>query len=105
MGSARTAEQSYQTGLKQLYLWLRTQNKMDEILRKIPITDSAFIFQWKSPSGKLNKELRHDCVGDTWMGIMSLRENDEGPVYWCNNCGHTLENGEAMAVRLYEANF
>jgi hypothetical protein len=34
---------------------------------------------------------------------LTFRENDEGPLYWCNGCGYTVDNGVAMAIRLYEA--
>lgn len=33
---------------------------------------------------------------------MTLRENEEGPMYWCNGCGYVLEEGLSMAIRLNE---
>jgi hypothetical protein len=33
---------------------------------------------------------------------MILRDTEEGPMYWCGNCGYTIEEGEAMAIRLNE---
>ena len=31
-----------------------------------------------------------------------LRENKEGPLYWCTGCGYTVEEGVSMAIRLNE---
>lgn len=33
-----------------------------------------------------------------------LRENEEGPLYWCTGCGYTLDEGVSMAIRLNEVN-
>ena len=49
--------------------------------------------------------LMHECEEGEWMHTLYLRENEEGPLYWCEGCGATIENGEAMAIRLYEANY
>jgi hypothetical protein len=49
--------------------------------------------------------LVHRCVPDGWYKTMTLRESDEGPMYWCDGCGYTVDEGVAMAVRLYEAPF
>ena len=48
-------------------------------------------------------KLLHECNEGQWMYTLTLRENEEGPLYWCAECGKTIENGEAMALRLYEA--
>ncbi len=37
-----------------------------------------------------------------WYSIMVLRDNEDGPLYWCENCGYTIEGGAAMAIRLNE---
>ena len=50
-------------------------------------------------------KLLHECDEGQWMHYLALRENEEGPLYWCSSCGKTIENGEAMALRLYEANY
>ena len=55
------------------------------------------IFQHVAPSNLM------EAVED--KSFMILRENDDGPMYWCEGCGYTLEDGEAMAVRLFEADF
>jgi len=70
---------------------------------KKKIADRVWIYEFKM-GNKNCVELRHECENDGWTGRMKLRENEEGPVYWCCNCGYTLGNGEAMAVRLYEVN-
>ena len=45
----------------------------------------------------------HNCDGDGEPGrLMILRENEDGPMYWCTGCGYTLDEGVAMAVRLNE---
>lgn len=49
--------------------------------------------------------LIHECEEGEWMHRLTLRENEEGPMYWCEGCGDTIENGEAMALRLYEADY
>ncbi len=49
--------------------------------------------------------LLHECNEGEWMHYLTLRENAEGPLYWCVGCGATIENGEAMAIRLYEADY
>ncbi len=36
---------------------------------------------------------------------LTFRENNDGPLYWCSECGYVVENGVAMAIRLYEAPF
>ena len=48
-------------------------------------------------------KLFHECNEGQWMYALTLRENAEGPLYWCEGCGKTIDNGEAMALRLYEA--
>ena len=54
----------------------------------------------------LNFELLvHLCDGTSEYHEMTFRENDDGPMYWCEGCGFVLGNGEAMAIRLYEAPF
>ena len=49
--------------------------------------------------------LVHRCEGESEYNEMTFRENDDGPMYWCEGCGFVLGNGEAMAIRLYEAPF
>jgi len=50
----------------------------------------------------------HSCPeakeSSNWGIVMCFRENEDGPMYWCPECGYTLANGEAMAIRLYEVN-
>ena len=31
-----------------------------------------------------------------------LRENEDGPLYWCTGCGFTVDEGVSMAIRLNE---
>ena len=31
-----------------------------------------------------------------------LRENEDGPMYWCTGCGYTVDEGVSMAIRLNE---
>ena len=50
-------------------------------------------------------KLLHECYEGEWMYSLTLRENEEGPLYWCAQCGITIDNGEAMAIRLFEAPF
>ncbi|KKN92455.1 hypothetical protein LCGC14_0209460 [marine sediment metagenome] len=47
--------------------------------------------------------LVHHCEGREDYKEMTLRENNDGPMYWCEGCGFVLDKGIAMAVRLYEA--
>jgi uncharacterized Zn finger protein len=51
-----------------------------------------------------NEIVAHSCptIQPQWFKKMILRENDEGPLYWCEECGYVLEKGVSMAVRLYE---
>lgn len=46
----------------------------------------------------------HMCHDEEWLHEMTLRENEEGPLYWCTGCGFILEEGISMAVRLNEVN-
>ena len=46
----------------------------------------------------------HRCPDGGEMSEMTLRENEDGPLYWCGGCGYTLEEGLSMAVRLNEVN-
>lgn len=69
------------------------------------IADEVYVEE----SGYLNYPaeltLLHECDEGQWMHKLTLRENAEGPLYWCVGCGKTIENGEAMAIRLYEADY
>ncbi len=56
-------------------------------------------------STQFDTKLLHECEEGEWMYALTLRENAEGPLYWCEGCGDTIENGEAMAIRLYEADY
>ncbi len=47
--------------------------------------------------------LVHHCEGIGHYKEMTFRENDDGPMYWCEGCGFVLDDGTAMAIRLYEA--
>jgi hypothetical protein len=47
--------------------------------------------------------LVHHCEGNQHYKEMTFRESEDGPMYWCEGCGYTLDSGTAMAVRLYEA--
>ena len=69
------------------------------MIRKI--ADEVYAAEWDY--GEIN--LLHECDEGDWLHKLALRENEEGPLYWCSACGKTIENGEAMAIRLYEANF
>ena len=47
----------------------------------------------------------HYCDGEAGVNgsrMMLLRENEDGPMYWCTGCGYTLDEGVAMMVRLNE---
>ncbi len=45
----------------------------------------------------------HYCDGVEGISkVMLLRENEDGPMYWCTGCGYTLDEGLAMMVRLNE---
>jgi hypothetical protein len=47
-------------------------------------------------------DIRHECDSRGWTHKMILRENTDGPVYWCSYCGYTTDEGTSMAIRLYE---
>jgi hypothetical protein len=49
--------------------------------------------------------LVHHCEGKQYYKEMTFRENEDGPMYWCEGCGYVIDNGTAMAIRLYEAPF
>ena len=72
------------------------------MIRKI--ADEVYVEEWDDHMGDLVR-LLHECDEGEWMYPLHLRENEEGPLYWCSSCGKTVENGEAMAIRLYEANY
>lgn len=44
----------------------------------------------------------HKCREQGWLTEMVFRDNNEGPMYWCIGCGHTLDEGVSMAIRLNE---
>jgi len=49
-----------------------------------------------------SRHVLHECSNEETMHNMILRDNEDGPMYWCEGCGYTLIEGEAMAVRLHE---
>jgi len=69
------------------------------MIRKI--ADTVYAEEW----GYDGINLLHECNEGEWMHKLTLRENQEGPLYWCSYCGKTIDNGEAMAIRLYEVNY
>lgn len=74
-----------------------------DLLRAIRGTEIAEgVYVSKALEGTSEVIVRHQCEKDAWPRIMVLRENEDGPVYWCGGCGFTLGNGEAMAIRLYQ---
>ncbi len=54
-------------------------------------------------TGFRNRHLVHMCAPPLHkFAQIVLRENEEGPLYWCTGCGYTVEEGVAMAIRLNE---
>ena len=75
------------------------------------ITDSVWIENYELPFDSKSMFIVHNCarVDDkdvqmrrTNAGVMELRNNDEGPNYWCSKCGYVLDEGASMALRLFE---
>ena len=73
------------------------------MIRKI--ADEVYVEEYGYHYGHEDIRFLHECDEGQWMHHLALRENEEGPLYWCSSCGKTIENGEAMALRLYEANY
>jgi len=49
------------------------------------------------------KQLMHMCNPPLHkFAQIVLRENEEGPLYWCTGCGYTVDEGVSMAIRLNE---
>ncbi len=46
--------------------------------------------------------LVHTHTGENWYTRMKLRDNFDGPNYWCPGCGFVLGEGPSMAVRMNE---
>lgn len=46
--------------------------------------------------------IQHACPDGLGSNEMTLRENEDGPLYWCTGCGYILEEGLSMAIRLNE---
>jgi hypothetical protein len=45
----------------------------------------------------------HRCKPEEpWLTEMHLRENNDGPLYWCPQCGYCPDEGTSMAIRLNE---
>ena len=64
------------------------------------IADRVYLVKY---AGIPEEMLVHHCEGKEHYKEMTFRENDEGPMYWCEGCGYVVDNGTAMAIRLYEA--
>jgi hypothetical protein len=64
------------------------------------IAENVYLVKY---TGIDNEMLVHHCEGKGHYKEMTFRENDEGPMYWCEGCGYVVDNGTAMAIRLYEA--
>ncbi len=59
------------------------------------LTEDVYLFD--------DNTLVHACKTiPNWYKVMLLREHDDGPRYWCEECGYVVDDGVAMAVRLYE---
>ncbi len=74
---------------------------MKKVMKDVYISDDP-------PGANVSVEVGrpvHYCEGTPdacWYSIMVLRDNEDGPLYWCENCGYTIEGGAAMAIRLNE---
>jgi hypothetical protein len=64
------------------------------------ITENVYLVKYATWASEM---LVHHCEGNQYYKEMTFRENDDGPMYWCEGCGFVLDNGIAMAIRLYEA--
>ena len=64
------------------------------------IAENVYLVKYGSIEHEM---LVHHCEGNEYWKEMTFRESDEGPLYWCEGCGFTIDNGIAMAIRLYEA--
>ena len=71
------------------------------MIRKI--ADEVYVEEYGYNLGYEEVKFLHECNEGEWMYPLVPRENESGPLYWCVECGKTVENGEAMAIRLYEA--
>jgi hypothetical protein len=73
--------------------------EQDSNIRK-KIIDDVYLLEYKQMHTPL---LVHECFGaEDWYVRMTLRNNEEGPMYWCPGCGFVLPEGPSMAVRMYE---
>jgi hypothetical protein len=93
------------TGLKALSSWKRScdlttvihENIKHSKLRKL--TDEV----WLAALLEGTDHPYHKCKQEEpWLTEMQLRENEDGPLYWCPGCGYVADNGVAMAIRLNE---
>lgn len=73
------------------------------MIRKL--AEAVYVEEYGYDLGHEEIKLLHECEEGEWMHHLALRENEDGPMYWCVNCGAVIDNGEAMAIRLYEANY
>ncbi len=73
------------------------------MIRKI--ADQVYAEEHEYLNYPVEVNLLHECDEGQWMHKLTLRENAEGPLYWCDGCGATIENGEAMAIRLFEVEY
>jgi len=71
---------------------------MTYLERKV-VADGVFILE-KGIHGE--ESVQHQCPGRDRASQMTLRENEDGPLYWCKGCGYILEEGVSMAIRLNE---
>jgi hypothetical protein len=64
------------------------------------IAERVYLVKYNSVAHEM---LVHLCEDRGDYKEMTFRENDDGPMYWCEGCGFVLDDGTAMAIRLYEA--
>lgn len=93
------------TGLRALSSWRRNSKLTTVIHENITnancrkLTEEVYLATLVS-----DKDIPyHRCKPEEpWLTEMHLRENEDGPLYWCPGCGYSPDEGISMAIRLNE---
>ena len=97
-GPARWEEGSNNT-VYQRTVSLEERQTLDNYSEK-KVAERVYLIKYNTVECEM---LVHHCEGKGHYKEMTFRENDDGPMYWCEGCGFVLDDGTAMAIRLYEA--
>jgi hypothetical protein len=67
------------------------------IVPATPAIEASHALHMCSPLNKIALDMN---FADMRWGELILRENEDGPLYWCNRCGKSFQGAFGMFLRL-----